>query len=301
MAQKSNKEFKVGLLILLGIVVVVGSLYWLQGYKLESNAYSLRVHFDDVGTLSVGDKVAVSGVHKGKVNAMSLDKVGVVVQLLIYQDVRLRADATFRIRNMGVMGERYIAIDPGTSPEPLDTIGVLPGDYDVGIPEVMGMIGEVVAELKATLQDIRGAMGPESTMDKLHRTLANLERVSSVMATFLSENSSRLDSTSINMLESSREIRRMLAGNAEQVDSTVARLDRASVGFEEFVGGLDSLSIATRRLARAVNEGDGTLQALLEDRRLYDDLRQTADDLDDLILDIKQNPRKYINLKFELF
>jgi hypothetical protein len=39
----------------------------------------------------------------------------------------------------------------------------------------------------------------------------------------------------------------------------------------------------------------------MEDRRLYDDLRKAADNLDDLVSDIRANPRKYINLKFELF
>lgn len=301
MAQKSSNEFKVGLLILAGIVVLGGSLYWLQGYKLESNAYLVRVHFEDVGTLSVGDKVAVSGVHKGKVNAMSLADKGVVVEMLIYQDVVLRSNATFRIRNMGVMGERYIAIDPGSAPEPLDASGILPGDYDVGIPEVMGMIGEVVAELKLTLQDLRTTMGPESTIDRLNKTLGNLERVTATMASFMTENRSRMDTTAANLLEASHDVRRMLRGNVRLVDSTMARLDRASVGFEAFVNNLDTLAHATRRLARAFNEGDGTLQALLEDRRLYDDLRKTADDLDDLILDIRENPGRYIQLKFRLF
>ncbi|MDX9858814.1 MAG: MlaD family protein [candidate division Zixibacteria bacterium] len=301
MAPKSSKEFKVGLLILIGIIMLAVSLYWLQGYKLESNAYVVRVHFEDVGTLSVGDKVAVSGVHKGKVNAMALSDTGVVVELLIYQDVVLRSDATFRIRNMGVMGERYIAIDPGAAPDFLETSGILPGDYDVGIPEVMGMIGEVVSELKLTLQDLRTAMGPESTIDRLNKTLGNLESVTATMASFLADNRSRMDTTALNMLEASRDVRRIVSGNVQIIDSTLTRFNRASVGFEAFVNTLDSLSNATRRLARAFNEGDGTLQALLEDRRLYDDLRRTADDLDDLILDIRQNPDKYINLKFELF
>ncbi len=301
MAPKSSKEFKVGLLILIGIIMLAVSLYWLQGYKLESNAYVVRVHFEDVGTLSVGDKVAVSGVHKGKVNAMALSDTGVVVELLVYQDVVLRSDATFRIRNMGVMGERYIAIDPGAAPDLLETSGILPGDYDVGIPEVMGMIGEVVSELKLTLQDLRTAMGPESTIDRLNKTLGNLERVTATMASFLVDNRSRMDTTALNMLEASRDVRRIVRGNVQIIDSTLTRFNRASVGFEAFVNTLDTLSNATRRLARAFNEGDGTLQALLEDRRLYDDLRRTADDLDDLILDIRQNPDKYINLKFELF
>jgi hypothetical protein len=40
---------------------------------------------------------------------------------------------------------------------------------------------------------------------------------------------------------------------------------------------------------------------MVDDRRLYDDLRKTADNLDDLIRDIRENPKKYIQLKVELF
>jgi hypothetical protein len=40
---------------------------------------------------------------------------------------------------------------------------------------------------------------------------------------------------------------------------------------------------------------------MMKDRRLYDDLRGTADNIDQLINDIRANPQKYINLKVEIF
>ncbi|MGH8015038.1 MAG: MlaD family protein, partial [Candidatus Zixiibacteriota bacterium] len=61
-------EFKVGALILIGIILLGGSLFWLQQFHLTNNAKVIKVHFDDVGTLAVGDKVTISGVHKGKVD-----------------------------------------------------------------------------------------------------------------------------------------------------------------------------------------------------------------------------------------
>ena len=72
MAAKNNVEFKVGIIILMAIILLGASLYWLQGYKLERNAQLVMARFDDVGSLSVGDKVTVSGVHKGKVNKLEL-------------------------------------------------------------------------------------------------------------------------------------------------------------------------------------------------------------------------------------
>ena len=90
MASK-NIEFRVGVIILIGIVILAASLYWLQGYKLEQNAQVIRVMFDDVGTLSIGDRVTVSGVHRGKVDNLELVNGGVLVKILLYRDVVLHA------------------------------------------------------------------------------------------------------------------------------------------------------------------------------------------------------------------
>ena len=52
-----NVEFKVGLFILVGVVMIVASLYWLQGYRLAANAQVITVFFEDIGTLATGPYV----------------------------------------------------------------------------------------------------------------------------------------------------------------------------------------------------------------------------------------------------
>jgi phospholipid/cholesterol/gamma-HCH transport system substrate-binding protein len=277
------------------------SLYWLEGYKLARNSQLIRVKFDDVGTLAIGDKVTVSGVHKGKVEDFDLMDAAVVVQLLISRDVRLKRDAVFTIRNTGVMGERFIAISPGSDSVRLDTAAIADGSSDSGIPEIMGLLGETITELRSLISSFRENVETESTMDKVNITLTNLSKVTTSLADYLERNEARLDETTENFLKTSKELRRVVAGNASAIDSSVQRLDRITFSVERLVGQLDTVVAATRGLADAIEVEEGTLQLLLEDRRLYDDLRQTADNLDDLINDIKENPRKYINLKVELF
>ena len=70
---------------------------------------------------------------------------------------------------------------------------------------------------------------------------------------------------------------------------------------EKITDDLEHMAQTAREFADNLNQGDGTLQMLVDDRRLYDDLRKTADNLDDLISDIRENPKKYIQLKVELF
>lgn len=294
-------EFRVGIIILIGIVILAGSLYWLQGYKLERNAQIISLRFDDVGTLAAGDRVTVSGVRRGKVRELKLTPDGVEVKLLLYKDVVLKRDARFVIKNLGLMGERFIAIHPGHDSVLFNAMEIADGQYDTGLPEVMGLMGEMVTELRDLVFAFRRRTGSDSTLASLDRTVASLEEVSSSMADYLSRNKSKLDKTVDNFYNASKNLNRLLADNGSRIDSTLERFNRFSGRMEQVVDQLDTLASSARQFADRMNSPDGTLQLLIEDRRLYDDLRRTADNLDDLITDIRANPRKYINLTLELF
>ena len=301
MPARNNVEFRVGVVALLALAILLISLYWLQGYKLERNAQKVNVLFKDVGTLSVGDRVTVSGVHRGKVNGLSLTERGVQVELLLYRDVVLHRDAQFIIKNLGLMGERFIAIEPGSEKIAFDTAVIALGSYDTGLPEVMGLMGEMITELRNLVLTFRKTVGSDSSLEKFNRMVSNMEQTSHSLAQYVSRNESKLDQTAENFLSASREFNRMFTRNSSLVDSTAQRFERVSGRLENFVGQLDTLARSARTFADALSSGDGTLQLLAEDRRLYDDLRKTANNLDDLVNDIKTNPRKYINLKVELF
>lgn len=294
-------EFKVGIIILLGLIMLSGSLYWLQGYKLERNAQIINVRFNDVGTLAPGDKVTVSGVRRGRVSELFLTDRGVLVKLLLYKDVVLRKDARFVIKNQGLMGERFIAITQGNDTALFDGSVIIEGQYDTGLPDVMGLLGEMVTELRDLVSAFRKNVGSDSTMIKLDRTVNSLESVSASLEGYLSRNEKQIDNSIDNFYKASNNLNKLLEQNAAKIDSTTTRYDRMSVKLETFVDQLDTLSMSAREFADRLNSPDGTLQLLMDDRRLYDDLRKTTDNLDDLISDIRENPKKYINLTVEIF
>jgi phospholipid/cholesterol/gamma-HCH transport system substrate-binding protein len=301
MASKTNVEFRVGIIILFGLIILLGSLYWLQGYKLERNATRILVRFHDVGSLAVGDNVTVSGVHEGKVNKLTLTPGGVIVELLIYKDVVLKQDATITIRNLGLMGERYVAISPGQDTVLFNTSQVAEGRYDTGIPEVMGMMGDMISELRNLVHSIKQTIGSDSSLRKFNNTVSNLEEVSHSLSSYLERNKGKLDKTADNFLAASKELNGIFVRNATIVDSSVDRINKVTIQAESLASKLDSLAQSARRFADALDNENGTVRLLLDDRRLYDDLRRTASNLDELVSDIRANPRKYINLKVQLF
>ncbi|MDF1543512.1 MAG: MlaD family protein [bacterium] len=296
-----NLEFKVGLFVIVGILVLVGSLYWLQGVQLREGSRSVTVKFQDAGMLKVGNIVTVAGVIKGKVNGMTLTESGVMTELLLGREVLLKEDARFIIRNYGLMGERFVAIYPGESATLLDTTVAAIGEYDSGMPEVMGLMGEMITELHELVVTFKRTVGSDSSLGKFNSAVANLERVSGSMANYMERSEGKLDQTADNFLAASKKLNRMIETNSGKIDSSITRVDRVTAGMEQLVARLDTLSLAAQEFADRLNSPDGSLQMMLEDRKLYDDLRKTADDIDALVNDIKADPRKYINLKFELF
>jgi phospholipid/cholesterol/gamma-HCH transport system substrate-binding protein len=301
MASRNNIEFRVGIIVLACLILLAMSVYWLQGYKLERNSQIIRVRFDDAGALAVGDQVTVSGILKGKVQNLRLSDDGVVVELRVWKDVVLKKDATFTIKNMGVMGERFVAIQPGRDSALFDNSGIVPGRYDTGLPDVMGLLGEMIAELRAMVSSLKRTVASDSSLAKFNATIDNFESVSASLSRSVVRNENKFTESAENFVSASRRMNQLVHRNAGLIDSSSSRIDRSTARLDIFTCQLDTIAVSARKFAKMLETEDGTLPLLMQDRRLYDDLRKTASSLDELVADIRAHPKKYINVKVELF
>jgi phospholipid/cholesterol/gamma-HCH transport system substrate-binding protein len=75
----------------------------------------------------------------------------------------------------------------------------------------------------------------------------------------------------------------------------------ALVRERELYDRLDALSANIASVTARLDRGDGTAGQLLHDRALYDNLNKTANELQGLISDIRQDPKKYLRVKVSLF
>ena len=301
MATRNNIEFRVGIIVLVCLILLAMSVYWLQGYKLERNSQIIRVRFDDAGALSVGDQVTVSGILKGKVQKLELSDEGVLVELRVWKDVTLKRDATFTIKNMGVMGERFVAIWPGKDSALFDNSGVVDGQYDTGLPDVMGQLGNMIMELREMVSSIKRTVASDSSLAKFNATISNFEAVSASLERSVVRNEDKFRESAENFVSASKRMNQLVGRNAVLIDSSSSRINRGTERLESFTYQLDTIAVSARKFAKMIENDNGTLPLLMQDRRLYDDLRKTASSLDELVADIRQHPKKYINVKVELF
>ena len=290
-------EWKVGLVILAAITLLIYGIIWIRGTRFGLQTYPVAVVFPNVGSLSAGDPVSVSGVQKGKVKKIELYRGDVLVHFTLEKDVVLKKDARFTVMNIGLMGERFVAVETGKSDTLLPPAPHPRGFYDTGIPEVMGMMGRMMDEVKQLVEALRGSIASPGYLGKLTSIVEQTEETSRRINNMLAKNENKVNTAFDDLSRAAGQLKTVIAKNVQAVDSTVTNLHAASRKITPLVNGLDSLRLSFSRIADQIEKQEGTLGKLVYDRTLYDQMRKTTRDLDSLILDVKRNPRRYLTIK----
>lgn len=296
-----NIEIKVGILVLAGAAVLIAAIWLAKGYRFGQSFYSVSIVFPEVGSLSTGDQVSVSGVIKGKVEGIKLYEGGVLVTLELSRDVVLKQDATFTIKNLGLMGERFVAVKTGKSETPLDVSQPTTGITESGIPEVMGTMGQVIQQLNQLVEKLDQTIASPATLDKFSQTITDLQKLSARLDSATKYNAPKIDKTVDNFTSLSETLKNGVDRNEKYVDTAVQNMDVAARRLVKLTDDLEEASKRFKSFATDLDESQGSLRLMMEDRRLYDDLRRAALNLDSLVVDIRQNPKKYISFSVELF
>jgi phospholipid/cholesterol/gamma-HCH transport system substrate-binding protein len=296
-----NVELKVGFLVLIGAAILIFAVWLAGGLRYGQEFYPVTIMFPEVGALSSGDPVAVSGVNKGKVKKIGLHEGNVMVTLDMASDVVLKEDASFVVKNIGLMGERYVAVKTGKSPNRLDVTAPAAGEFDAGIPEVMGMMGDVIRSMDHLVGLLRETVISPATLDKFSETIDNMQKITARFEKATETNVPKVDSAVDNFARLADALKKGLDRNQSYIDTAAQNFDAASRRLLKLVADMEDASAKFKSFATDLDESEGSLRMLMEDRRLYDDMRRTAQNIDSLVMDIRQDPRKYINFTMELF
>lgn len=112
-------EFSVGLFVLAGLLCILYLAVSIGGTRFfGSDVRVVEARFSNVGGLNPGSNVMIAGVKIGSVGSITLDEealVAVVQLKLESSNIILYDDSIASIKTNGLIGDKYIALDPGGS------------------------------------------------------------------------------------------------------------------------------------------------------------------------------------------
>ncbi|GAB4166366.1 MAG: outer membrane lipid asymmetry maintenance protein MlaD [Geothermobacteraceae bacterium] len=124
------KKFSVEMAVGLFMVFAFACFAWIsvklgEVHLFGGTSYHVKARFSSITGLKVGANVEIAGVRIGRVSAIELDpeEYEAVVNMEIDQGIELQDDAIASIRTAGIIGDRYVSILPGGSPDLIEDGG----------------------------------------------------------------------------------------------------------------------------------------------------------------------------------
>jgi phospholipid/cholesterol/gamma-HCH transport system substrate-binding protein len=129
-------------------VIAVAALFFFFAYSSTGSApvsgYEVLAKFNRADGVNVGTDVRLSGIKIGTVSKLGLDPktYNAVVTISLENSVKLPDDSSVRITSEGLLGNQYLSIDPGSSPDLIKSGGEI--ENTQGAIDLMGLLGKVM-------------------------------------------------------------------------------------------------------------------------------------------------------------
>ncbi|NPB09584.1 MAG: MCE family protein [Thermodesulfobacteria bacterium] len=297
--KKSNTgtEIKVGIFVLIALALLTYMSLKLGEESITTKkTYPVEAIFDDVSGLVEGARVEMAGVEIGRVADISLADNGKArVRMNIYEGVKIAKDAVAMVRTKGVLGDRYVEIRQGKSPEYIPPGGMIARTVSpVDLDEILAEVGPALQDIRHITATLREVLASDTGKKNLREMIANLSKAAAAfkqvgdmlvqgkgtLGKLLTDETlyKRLDSLSINMNEASINLNKIFKKlNSNQ--GTLGRLINDEELYNEIKTAFKNISHATStldELIQRVEKGEGTLGKLLSDDELYENLSQTV-------------------------
>jgi len=281
MPRDVGSAVRVGATVLVGLVVLAIAIF-LVGERqfLFSRKNRYYIEIENVSNLTVGNPVQLNGVTVGKVEDIVLpEDTDATVQVWISVErryaPRLRQDSQARIQTLGLLGDKYIAINSGSPDQPaIEPGGRIAAAPSTEIDQLLASGGDVVENLSVAASS-------------LSNILSRMERGEGLLGALVADrgNGQTLNETVTGILTDLRDVLADVKSGKGSLGSLLYD-DRLARDLGAAVSKLD-------QVADKLNEGDGLLPALVSDPALNErfstsltNLEKTSDELETMVSDL---------------
>ena len=289
--RSSRREVSVGVFVLLGLAAVLFVLFALGDPGFLRNRYTVTTAVPDAAGIRRGDPVQLRGVNVGRIRGFQIAPDGVRLRLQLDGEYEVPADSRIVLQSQGLLGGTVAEIIPGDSPELLEGGDELAGSAELGVlggAEALGVRADTVL---TRVQQLLSAQ----TVDAVSGSAQELQVLLTDLSALATQQRQDLSTLTASLQRSAAGVERATSG--DELEQTVERIDAITRQLDEAAVSLDRASESLAAVLGRLERGEGTLGRLTTDESLYVNLNQAAANLNLLAEDIRQNPRRYLQVR----
>lgn len=293
MGVRGLREMRVGAVIIIGLAIMIGFVFFLGGdQSFLGEKIKFNILFENTAGLYEGDPVLLTGVEVGNVSAIGFPEDPAINRILVEVEVdasirsRIRQDTRARVGSASLVYGKVVTLSMGSQNFP-----VLEPDSFIPVDESPGY-GAIVDSTIMVLNDIRRVLGKVDRGDgalgimlnepmKMKETLHNLSEASRHLSSLLEKAEKGEGSIgaffadSSNVSEALDQFNQVTAGlqiitqNLKGHDSALGKLMNDPVYGETVTKDLQQTLHALANIATKIDSGKGTIGQLINDPGVY--------------------------------
>ena len=319
--QKLSTPFKVGLVIIIGIVVaIVMIIRFSANWGQDEGTIQLYAYFDDATGLAKKSLVKVAGIQVGEVDSITLEGTKALVRFKVRKDVPLyegilsednyhRNGATVAKKLSGILGDYHLELTPGIEGRQLANGDPIPNVISNGGAEallndaekILKDVSDVTNTLASVLGTSDGERNIQEILENLNATTQGLKQITNEnnekfdrIVTYVEEitaNAAELAATGNKELP---EIAKDADAMIEDLRATISSLrsgvndtlDTTSDGIQQLRESIDKLDhtlASLESIAKNVENGEGTVGKLFNDDAIANEAQSLLSETRELI------------------
>ncbi|MCQ2265545.1 MAG: MlaD family protein [Bacteroidales bacterium] len=300
----NKSKLKVGIFCIVAVVIFYLGACFFKGVSAFGKKTYYYAIFDNTGGLQASNAVMLNGYKIGQVTNVSIisdNPVRLCAELMITEDVNIPKDSKVQVAPKDLLGGTVVNILFGSDTRYLqakDTMQayVVPPMTD-GIDELKAQLGSILSSVDTITLSLKDVLAPDAGGQDLKSTLANLESTTENLTYILSANKDKVGKLVTNLEQFSNTLQAagpQLESIVENMDNITDSLSKANV--RQTINDAQKAVGDIQLIVDKMQRGEGTLGQLVNNDSLYLNLEHSLYSLNELIVDLKANPKKYINV-----
>ena len=301
-----SRELKTGFIAVVIIALFVWGFNFLKGENIfANNQRHFFVEYNNIQGLKKSSSVTINGLQVGRVVGIMFNKNPekkgkLVVELMVENDFEFSKKSIAKIYSASLMGGQSLAIVPSYEGDL-----AVSGDYLEGEVEsdIFSTVGEKLNPLQAKLENVIVSadsllLGLNQTLTiesrkSLNRSIKGLEFTIGDIRKTLGSVNQLLDSSKVG-IKNTFDNTRIITENFMKLSDTLVN---ANIGLT-IKKAQKSLEYINNLMA-GVERGEGSFGKFVKDDTMYDNLTRMSKEMEELIREMKLNPKRFVH--FSLF